>query len=64
MTSASITSDIGQSLDIHGDFSSAIAFNNIFILNDFADAINIITIKIITVHCIWQIHFIENLACG
>ena len=62
MAPAAITSDIRQPLDIHGYFSPAIALNNVFFLNHFTYTINIVAAKIITAHCVWQIHFIENLS--
>jgi hypothetical protein len=60
MAPASITSDISKPLDIHRDLSPAIALNNVFILNHFADTIHIVATEIVAAHCVWEIHFIEN----
>ena len=61
MTSATVAAKIREALNIHGDFSSSITFDNIFGLYNLSNTGNIISAQVITVHRVWKINGIENL---
>jgi hypothetical protein len=60
MPSTSIASQIHQPFDVHGDFSPAITFHDIFIFDNLTNSVYIVTIKIIAIHGIRQINLIED----
>lgn len=61
MPTASITTKVGETLDVHRNLTTAITLDNKFILNDLTDAIDVVTVEVITVHSIRKIHLVENL---
>lgn len=62
MSSSTITTEIGQPLDVHGNFTPAVTLDDILFLKHFPDAVDIVTVEIVAVHCIRKIYFIKNLA--
>jgi hypothetical protein len=62
MSSSSVASEISEPFDIHGYFASPITLYHILVLNDLSDTIDIVAIKVITVHGVGQINFIKNFA--
>jgi hypothetical protein len=63
MPTTTVTTEIGQSLDIHGHFPSPVTLDDILVLYYFPDPVYIVTIQIITVHGEWKIYFFKNLSC-
>jgi hypothetical protein len=61
MTPATVTAEIREAFDIHGDFSSSITFDNIFGLDNLSNTGNVISAQVIAVHRMWKINGIENL---
>jgi hypothetical protein len=59
VSSPPVATEIGKSLDIHRDFTTKITLYHVLILNDLTDAIDIVAIKVIAVHRMWQIHLVQ-----
>jgi hypothetical protein len=64
VTTAPVTPQVHQPFDIHGDFATAIAFNDIIVLYNDPDSVNVIAAQIVTVHLVRQIGLIQDLARG
>jgi hypothetical protein len=62
MTPSPITTQVSQSFDIHGYFSSPVTFNDVLFLKYLPYPVDIITVQIIAVHGKWKIYFIKNLS--
>jgi hypothetical protein len=62
MTTASITTQVSQSLDIHGYFSSPVTLNDVLFLKYLPYPVHIVTVQIIAIHVKWKIYFIKNLS--
>ncbi len=57
MTTPTVTSQVSQSLNIHGDFASTVTLNDILFFEHLPDPVYVITIQIITIHGEWKIYF-------
>jgi hypothetical protein len=63
VSSPSVAPKVSKSLYVHRDLSTKVTFDNEFVLDDFADAVNIVGIQIITVHRVGKVNFIKNTPC-
>jgi hypothetical protein len=61
MTPATVAAKIHESLDIHGDCTSSITFDNKFGLYNISNTGNVISAQVVAVHRVWKINGIENL---
>jgi hypothetical protein len=58
VTTSSITPKIHKPLDVHGDFTPPITFNNKVVFNNCPDPVDIIRTQIIAIHLIGQVGFV------
>jgi hypothetical protein len=62
MTTSPVTSQIRQSLYVHGYFPSTVAFYDILVFEYLPDPVDIVTVQIITVHGERKIYFFKYLS--
>jgi hypothetical protein len=53
MTTTSITTQVSQSLDVHGYFSSAVTLNDVLCFEYLPNPIYIVAVQIVTIHGEW-----------
>jgi hypothetical protein len=61
MTAPTVATKVGKTLDVHGNLTTAITFNDVLFLYNLTKSVDIINIQIIAVHGVREIHFIEDL---
>jgi hypothetical protein len=59
MASASIASEVGKALDIHGHFTSPVTFDHIAGFDDLSDLGDFIRTEVVTVHLIGKVRLIK-----
>jgi hypothetical protein len=61
MTASTVATKVGKTLDIHGNLATAITLNDVLFLYNLTKSVDVITIQIIAVHGVREIHLIEDL---
>ncbi len=60
MPDPTITAKIDQTFDVHGDLTTAVTFDNIFVVNDLADGGNLALFEIIALLVKWNAGLIQD----
>jgi hypothetical protein len=50
VTTTTITTEIHETLNVHGNFTSTVTLYHILFFDNFTESVNIVTVKVITVH--------------
>lgn len=59
MSSAPVATQVGETLDVHGNFATPVTLNHVITFNNLPDLGDFIRAEIITVHLIGQIGLIK-----
>jgi hypothetical protein len=61
VTTTTVTAKVGQTLDVHGNFTTPVTFNDVLFLDNPAKPVDILTIEVIAAHRVREIHLVEDL---